>query len=264
MTTLPLTRRLLADSWRGLVGWTVAIVAVLGLYLPLYPTIAAGRQLEELLASMPPSLINSLGFASIASGAGYTQATYFGLLGFALPAIAGIAWGAAALAGDEEDGRLELTLAHAVTRSRVLLERALAIMLKFVLMLGVGFLVVLALNGPGELDLEPGRVLAAVVAQFGLATLAFATVYAVGAATGRRSWAILGGALVTVGAYLLNAVGAQSPDVEWLRGFSPLWWAYGSDPLAHGWDAGIAGPWVVAVALFAAGWAVFTRRDVTG
>ncbi len=146
----------------------------------------------------------------------------------------------------------------------MLLERALAIMLKFVLMLGVGFLMVLALNGPGELEIEPGNLVATVVAQLGLAALTFATAFAVGAATGRRSWAILAGALVAVGAYLLNAVGAQSPDVEWLRGFSPLWWAYGSDPLANGWDAGIAWPWAVAVALFAAGWAVFTRRDVTG
>ncbi len=29
MNALPLTRRLLADSWRGLIGWTVAIIAVL-------------------------------------------------------------------------------------------------------------------------------------------------------------------------------------------------------------------------------------------
>src|SRR5690606_11020155 len=88
MNALPLTRRLLADSWRGLIGWTVAIIAVLALYLPLYPSIAGSGQLEDLLASMPPSLVNSLGFASIASGTGYAQATYFGLLGFALPAIA--------------------------------------------------------------------------------------------------------------------------------------------------------------------------------
>ena len=264
MNALPLTRRLLADSWRGLIGWTIAIVAVLCLYLPLYPSIAASGQFEDLLASMPPALINSLGFASIASGTGYAQATYFGLLGFALPAIAGIAWGAATLAGDEEDGRLELTLAHAVTRSRVLLERALAILLKFIVMLGVGFLVILALNGPGELEIEPGNLVATVVAQFGLVALCFATAYAVGAATGRRAWAILTGALVAVGAYLLNAVGAQSPDVEWLRNLSPIWWAYGSDPLANGWDAGIAWSWIGAVVLFAAGWLVFTRRDVTG
>ncbi|PZQ88263.1 MAG: ABC transporter permease [Leifsonia xyli] len=264
MNVLPLTRRLLADSWRGILGWTLAIVAVLSLYLPLYPSIAAGGQLQELLASMPPALIESLGFAGIASGPGYTQATYFGLLGFVLPAIAGIGWGAAALAGDEEEGRLELTLAHAVTRSRVLLERALAIMLKFLVMLGVGFLMILALNGPGELKIDPAHLVAAVVAQLGLATLTFATAYAIGAATGRRSWAVIAGALVAVGSYLLNAVGAQSPDVAWLRHLSPIWWAYGSDPLTNGWDAGIAWPWLAAAVLFAGGWAVFTRRDVTG
>lgn len=264
MNALPLTRRLLADSWRGLIGWAIGIIAVLSLYLPLYPSIAASGQLEELLASMPPELINALGFASIASGTGYTQATYFGLLGFVLPAIAGIGWGAAAIAGEEEDGSLELTLAHAVTRTRVLLERALAIMLKFVLLLAIGFVLILALNEPAQLGIETPNLLAAVVAQLGLAALTFATAYAVGAATGRRSWAVIAGAVVAVASYLFNAVGAQSPDVEWLRHLSPLWWAYGADPLANGWDLGILWPWALAVALFGAGWAVFARRDVTG
>ena len=264
MTAFALTTRLLADSWRGFLGWVAAIVAVLSLYLPLYPSIAAGGQLESLLASMPPSLINSLGFATIASGPGYAQATYFGLLGFVLPAIAAVAWGASALAGDEEDGRLELTLAHAVTRSRVLLERGLAILLKLVVLLGIGFGVVLALNAPGELTLDAGNVFAAVVAQLGLAVLCFATAYAVGAATGRRSWAIIAGSVVAGASYLLNAVGAQSADVEWLRNLSPIWWAYGDAPLATGWHLGIAAPWALAVAVFLAGWAVFTRRDLAG
>ncbi|SDN65407.1 ABC-type multidrug transport system, ATPase component [Cryobacterium flavum] len=50
-----------------------------------------------------------------ATGAGYTQATLFGLIGFLLLSIAATSWGAGALGGDEESGRLELTLAHGVT-----------------------------------------------------------------------------------------------------------------------------------------------------
>lgn len=264
MNAFPLATRLLADSWRGLLGWTAAVVAVVALYLPLFPSIAGGGQLEPLLESIPPALSNAMGLDSILSGAGYAQATYFGLLGFVLPAIAGIGWGAAALAGDEETGRLELTLAHAVTRNRVLWERAAAILLKLTAMLAVALVAVLALNGPSDLELEPGNVLATAVAQLGLAALCFATAYAVGAATGRRSWAVSAGAAVAVVSYLLNAVGAQSPDVEWLRELSPLWWAYGEAPLASGWHAGIAWPWVGAVVLLVAGWAVFSRRDLTG
>lgn len=259
---LPLTTRLLADSWRGLIGWAVGIAGIICLYLPLYPSIGATDDLTAILASMPQGLVDALGFASITSGAGYTQATYFGLLGYVIPSIAGIAWGAAAIAGDEEDGRLELTLAHAVTRTRVLFERGLAILLKLTALIAFGVLLILALNGPSELELEPVNVLITGFAQLGLGVLMFTTAYAVGAVTGRRSWAVVAGAIVAVGSYLLNAVGAQSPDTEWMRNLSPLWWAYGQNPLAEGWTIGVLGAWAVAAVLWVIGWAVFSRRDV--
>ena len=34
MSALPLFRRALADSWRGLLGWMLGLAAVVGMYLP--------------------------------------------------------------------------------------------------------------------------------------------------------------------------------------------------------------------------------------
>ena len=48
---LPLFRRNLADSWRGLAGWTVGLLAALLLYLPLYPSLGGS---EAIISSNCP------------------------------------------------------------------------------------------------------------------------------------------------------------------------------------------------------------------
>ncbi len=90
---LPIFRRSIADDWRSLLGWTVGIVGVIALYLPLFPSIGGNGQMQQIIESMPPELVNTLGFEAIGSGAGYTQGTFFGLIGFLLLVIAATSWG---------------------------------------------------------------------------------------------------------------------------------------------------------------------------
>ena len=54
---VPLFRRSLADTWRGLAGWTVGILAALFLYLPLYPSLAGNGQLQDIVNTLPPELV---------------------------------------------------------------------------------------------------------------------------------------------------------------------------------------------------------------
>ena len=87
---------------------------------------------------------------------------------------------------------------------------------------------------------------------------------AVGAITGRRNHAVTAGAGVVVAAYLLNALGNVSADNNWMHLVSPVSWAYQNRPLLNGWDwQGLALLYGVSALFVAAGWLVFTRRDVT-
>ncbi|MGO3234110.1 MAG: ABC transporter permease subunit, partial [Microbacterium sp.] len=90
---LPVFRRSIRESWRSLLGWTLGVAAVLFLYLPLYPSIGSSDQMTQLIDSLPDQLIDTLGYNQIASGAGYTEATFYGLIGFLLMAIAAVLWG---------------------------------------------------------------------------------------------------------------------------------------------------------------------------
>lgn len=262
---LPVFRRSLADSWRALIGWTVGVAAALLLYLPLFPSIGGNGQMQQMLETLPPELVKTLGYEQIGTGAGYAQGTFFGLIGFLLLTIAATAWGSAAIAGAEESGKLELALAHGVGRVQYALESAFAILVRLLWLGGIGALLVIALDGPSELGLEPGHVLAASAALVGLTMLSGAFALAVGALTGRRALATAAGAGVAVLGYVLNAIANQVEDAEWLRSVSPYAWAYRENPLAEGVDwVGLGLLWGVSLVLVVIAMLALRRRDITG
>ncbi|OAN42636.1 ABC transporter permease subunit [Microbacterium sp. H83] len=262
---LPVFRRSMRESWRGLLGWTVGLAAVLGLYLPLYPSLGGSAQLQDLISALPKELVETIGYDQISSGAGYTQSTFYGLMGFLLTTIAAVIWGSAALAGAEESGRAELDLAHGIGRGQYALESAAAVLVRL-LWLGVfSGAMIWALNGPSELDLEPVRIVGASAALVGLAFLTASAALFAGAATGRRVWATGVGAGIAVLGYILQALAKQSDDLDWLNALSPYAWVYRQSPLAEGVDAGgLALTWGLAL-LLAAGSALALRaRDLRG
>jgi len=262
---LPLFRRALGDSWRSLAGWSAGFLAALLLYVPLYRSIGGNADMSELLDSLPPALINALNYGAIATGPGYVSATFYGLMGFALITIAATMWSSAAIAGDEEVGSLELTLAHGVTRTQVVLERAAAIAVRLLWLNVLSVLVILALNDSAGLDIAPANLVAQGAALLGLALVTSMVGIAVGALTGRRVFATGAAAGVAVVGYALNAVANQSADLDGLHAWSPYAWAFGNSPLVNGADWGGLGLlYGVAVALLVVGVIALNRRDVTG
>lgn len=238
MSALPLLRRTMRTSRRSIVLWSLGVLAALALYLPLYPSIGGNAQMRQLIENLPPALVKAIGYENLTSGAGYTQSTFFGLMGFILFTIAAVGWGTAAIAGEEENGSLELILAHAVTRTGVVLEQAGAVALRLLILTVVATLAVLVLNGPSQTNIDIGTLLAASAALLGLALLIGFAAVAGGALTGRRSAALGAGAGVAVVSYALNAVASQGQDLDWLHRYSPYAWAFGSSPLLNGADWG--------------------------
>jgi ABC-2 type transport system permease protein len=259
---LPLFRRSIVEGWRGLLGWSVGLLAALMLYLPIYPSFGGQGEMQELLDSLPPELIRALNYDQISTGAGYAQATFYGLIGFVLGTIAAVGWGTGAIAEDEENGQLELTLAHGVVRGQVLAERSAAVFVKLVWLAALSVLAILGLNGPAELEIESGPLLATGVAYVGLIGLSATASIGVGAVTGRRSWAVAAGTGVAVYGYAMNALGNQSEDLAWLRDWSPYSWAYAGSPLIDGWNGTMWLNFAVIAVLLLVGWLVFRRRDV--
>ena len=262
---LPVFRRNLRESWRSLLGWTIGLAAVLFLYLPLYPSIGGNGQMQDIIDALPKQLVETIGYDQIASGAGYTQSTFYGLMGFLLLTIAAVIWGSAAIAGAEESGRAELDLAHGIGRGQYALESALAVLVRLLWLGTFAGIVVWGLNDPSELGLEGWRIVGASAALTGLAFLTASAALLAGAATGRRIWATGVGAGIAVVGYILQALAKQSKDLDCLNALSPYAWVYRQSPLAEGVDpGGLALTWGVAIAFVVASALAFRARDLRG
>lgn len=253
----------LRDGRRGLLGWSVGLAAVAAMYAAFYPSVTT-PDMARAMANYPESVKRLFNMQDMTTPAGYLGASVFNLLGVILLVVFAISAGARAVAGDEEAGTLDLILAHPVSRSRLVLERFLALCVYTVVICAAMLAVLLALARPTKIAPIGAGNLTAATAQLALLGLCFgALALAVGAATGRRGAVIATAAAVAVVAYFGNTLAPRVRGLGWLRRLSPFHYYLGNDPLRHGLDLGNCLVLLATTAVLA-GLAVlaFARRDL--
>ena len=260
LSGLPVLAHVLRESRRSVGLWAIAVAAVASLYTASWP--AVGGSKADVVAALPPGLVTALGLGEIGTPGGYLSSTVYGILGPALLLVSAIGRAAAVLAGEEQDGTLELELTHPVSRTRVYAERLLGVWVCSAALAAALTLAVAVVGVAVGLD-EPLPDLLAGSAGLLLLTLAMGTVsFAVGAATGRRATALGVAAGIAVLAYAANALGALSGS-GWLADVSPWSWYLGGRPLSTGFDGlGLLRLAVLLAVAATAGLLRFRRRDL--
>ncbi|MEZ5101362.1 MAG: ABC transporter permease subunit [Thermoleophilia bacterium] len=257
--------RTLADNRRALLWWTVGLVGLVGFVVAVYPTVRDRPELDRLLEDYPELLKAFLGGGQLdfTSPAGYLSNELFSFMAPLVLLVFAIGRGAAAVAGEEERGTIDLLLACPLSRSRLVLERAGALA-ALLLALGLAlWLALVALAAIVGMEIGATRLGQGVASSLLLALHFGALALLVGAATGRRALALSLAAGAAVLAYLVNALALLVDFLEPWRRFSPVYHAIGTEPLrvGLGWDhvlvLGGASVAMVAVAALA-----FERRDV--
>ncbi len=247
---------------RSLLGYTAGLALYALVVVALYPHFKDSLSLNQLTrhGSAVAALFGATG--TLTSPAGWLSANIYANFLPLIMFLITIGYGAASIAGQDEDGTLSLTTTLPLTRRSILLQKtaslaAQAVLLGFVTMAcvaaGRGFgLAVPAANLAG---ITTGVILAGI--DFGLLALA------VGCRTGSRGTALGVASAAAATSYLISSL---APVVSWLgpvRYASLLYWSTGNNQLTVGLPAtSIAVLTVVGLALLALAGAGFRRLDL--
>ena len=250
---LRLRRRSTIGYAAGMALYTLVVVA-------LYPSFKDSTSLNSLSGSTAAALFGVTG--PLTSPGGWLNGNIYGNFFPLIMLLLTIGYGAAALAGQDEDGTLALITALPIRRRAILFQKAGAMALQ-ALFLAAAVTICVVVGRVFQLTISPANAIAISVAlvlmglDFGLITMA------VGAATGRRGTALGIGAGLAAASYLLSSLAST---ISWLRPgryLSLFYWSAGNDQISKGVSLGdFIALIVVALCALAAAIATFRRTDL--
>ncbi|MDH3706090.1 MAG: ABC transporter permease subunit [Acidimicrobiia bacterium] len=262
-----IARRAWLDRRRVRSWWALGMLAYAAMILAVWPSLEGSDSFADVAQDYPDAIKALFGgseaFDAITTPAGFINTYIFSfMLPLLMMALASAA-GASLLAGEDEDGRLQLLLAQPVARTAAVLAKAAVVIAEVVLVVAV-VVVLIAVFGPlVDLDVGLGGLTAA-----GLGSALFGGLHGgiallAGALTGRRSTAMGVAIVVGVGGYLLSSLAELASWLEPFRFVSPMYHAVAGDPVSNG--VPVTNYVVLAVAVAAviiAAVAVFRGHDL--
>lgn len=227
----------LNDRRKALVGWTTGIVALIAMYMALWPTVSdQAEDFQELIDNYPEALRSIFAIEEITTPAGYLNTE---LLSFMAPLVFlsfAIGMATDTTAGEEERKTIDLLMANPVSRRRVILEKfgALVIGLVSIATMLVG--AILLGSQIVDLNIGTGYVVAAAANQSMLGAGFGAVALLIACMTGKRGIARGIAAGLAIAAFLLNSLAPLADWLEPYRELSPMYHAIATEPLRHGLD----------------------------
>ena len=264
MTTI--FRNAFTRSWGTILGWGLSLGLLATFLMPFYDTLAGQKEsMEKLLASYPPELMAFFGdtgnMTALFTPEGYLGFEFFSYMPIILGIFAVLA-GSGLLASDEENGTLDLVLAHPVSRTGLFFGRLLGFVVTTVGILALIWLGLVIGRGWSTIELtvvelaRPFLSLGAMLLLFG----AFALVLSM-LLPSRRLAATMSG-LVLVASYFVTSLSRINDDLKEIVKFLPLNYYQGGDAIRElngEWLFGLLG---VAALFTLLAWWRFERRDI--
>ena len=259
-----LVRKELRDQRRALIGWGIGLSAMVLMYSSFWPSVRDNAdQFASYLENIPDALRSVIGELSLGTPVGYLQSELFSFLGPALILVFAIGAGARSLAGEEEQGTLDLLVVTPITRRMIVLQKFAAITITA---LGLGVLLWISVVVVGRLfDLDVAiPLIAAATLHLLLLGVAFGAIAMfLGAWRGRRALAIGVTSALAVGTFILSAFAPTVEGFAWAARLSPFFYYGDSLPLRNGLHIGHAGVLVaIATVGVIATVVAFDRRDL--
>jgi beta-exotoxin I transport system permease protein len=212
--------------------WYAAGMALYALVVVvLYPSFKHQTSLDSLSGSAAAALFGITG--PLTSPGGWLNANIYSNFFPLIMLLLTIGYGAAALAGQDEDGTLALITALPVRRRAILLQKVAAMAVQ-ALLLAVVVAICVVIGRGFQLNISPASTIGVSAAllimglDFGLVTMA------VGALTGRRGTALGVGAGLAAVSYLISSLASAISAIRPGRYVSLFYWSVGNDQISRG------------------------------
>lgn len=224
------------------------------------------ESLNKLMEAYPPEMLAVVGMSpgqSMLSPVGYLTAEAFGWMVPLLLLILASGMGARAIAGEEEAKTMDLLLSNPISRTSVVVQKMLA-MLVLVALVGVAIFLGIAVGvSVVGMDISVAYLgaatLQAVMLGLGFGALALA----LGAATGNRGLALGVVSAVALATFLVQSIGPLADWPRWSQKLSPFYYYAAHRPLENGLSWGDLGVLTtIVVVLVTVAVLLFARRDV--
>lgn len=228
----------------------------------LWPSVRDMPDIGDFLESYPDAVRDLFKIDQISTGPGYLNAELFSIIIPAMFIVFAVGRGSRLIAGDEEERQLDVVLASPMSRTRILIEKALGLIAS-VKLLGLALFVSTAVTS-AVFSMHIGYGAMAIGAltmtllgiEHGLIALA------VGAATGRRGVALAAGGALGGAGHVLYVVGEIVGDLKSWQALSPFQQVLVNGPLGGSLPATVVPVALVGLVAIAVAAPLFERRDV--
>jgi ABC-2 type transport system permease protein len=259
-----LKRRHTAILW-----WTIGSVVLVAIIMMVYPSIRdQAAQLNQVIDKLPEGVrgLKSGGSANVSLGdpVSFLNSQVFYATLPILWIILAITRGAGILGREEQNHTLELLLARPVSRTRVLLAKALGLLTEFIIVSGTTLLAIITLAPLFDLQVGTGK-LALATLYTAAFSFSFGYIAFVMQATNRftKRFAVTFAVLLSFGGYVLSSLSAMASWLNWPVKFLPYHYFRPLDAFEGHWPHGallyMAIVFVVGTATAIIG---FRRRDI--
>jgi ABC-2 type transport system permease protein len=216
---------------RSTIGYAAGMALYTLVVVVLYPSFQHQTSLNSLSGSTAAALFGITG--PLTSPGGWLNANIYSNFFPLIMLLLTIGYGAAAVAGQDEDGTLALVTALPIRRRAILLQKAAAMAVQ-ALLLAVAVAICVVIGRGFQLSINPANTIAVSAAlllmglDFGLVTMA------VGAVTGRRGTALGVGAGLAAASYLVSSLASTISAIRPGRYVSLFYWSVGNDQISRG------------------------------
>ncbi len=249
----------------AIIGWGLGLSLLPAMYVGIYPEFAAQLAAFQELMELP--IYQAMGM-SLSNFEAYLASTVTNMVPLIL-AIYAILNGTGTLAGEEEDGRLELLLALPIPRWQVLTVKAAALCLSLLCILAIcsasAALTLQVIKAEVQTAVTPIDIYLALLASWPLVASFAMISMLLGAFAPRRKIASLTATLLVVVSYFgANLAGMSTSMASLQKVFLFYYFDATARGITHGQSAGDS-LMLIAVTALAYGLALFffQRRDIT-